>query len=113
MITKKEILIKKKILFSKIRYYSDELIIFILLVASIMLADAIDMRVRGKQAVSGVIYFDWLNILISGILAIAFYGSMYTKWKYNDLKKPPLIKRISSAILQGIAWRTTTGWVRS
>jgi hypothetical protein len=96
----------------KIFWYIDEFIVLILSVAAVMASDAIMKKAKGGNIVAGDIFTDWLNVGISALLAIASYGTMYTKIKYNDSAKPPFIKRAANAILQGVAWRTIFGFTR-
>jgi len=37
---------------------------------------------------------------------------MYIKWNPEFTDKPPLIKRMASAILQGIAWQSIVSWAK-
>jgi hypothetical protein len=101
---------KKKDTFKKFIYYVDEFSIFLFSIAAVVLADAIGQRIKGKMASVDVVFIDWLNVLVSVIIAVISYGSSYTVFKYNDKEKPSYVKRVSAVILQGIAWRTVVGW---
>jgi hypothetical protein len=92
----------------KIKYFLDEAIVLLFSIGAIMLSEAVKKRMSGEKAVSGDIYYDWLNVIISGIIAIIVYSSMYIKFDTNFKDKPPLIKRIANAILQGIAWQSNS-----
>ena len=96
--------------FKKVIYYIDEFSIFVFSIVSVVIADAVGQRIKGKMASTDVVFLDWLNIVISVFIAVISYGSTYTKFKYNDKEKPPYLKRASVVILQGIAWRTIVGW---
>ncbi len=48
---------------------------------------------------------DMPNLIISSIAAFIYYGLVYTDFKFKG-KEPPLIKRMASALLAGIASRT-------
>jgi len=102
----KEILIRKKIL-----YYVDEISILLFTIGAVVASDALMKRAKGQQASTGDFFTDWLNLGLSIFLALGTYGSMYTKWKFNDSKKPPFPKRLSSAIIKGIGWRAAMGFV--
>lgn len=101
---------KKLDTWKKFVYYIDEFSIFLFSILAVVIADAVGQRIKGKMASTDVVFLDWLNILISVFIAVISYGSTYTKFKYNDKEKPSYIKRASSVLLQGIAWRTIVGW---
>jgi hypothetical protein len=101
---------KKEDIKLRVIYYVDELSILLISVISVILSDAITKRARGKLATVGDLALDWLNLLISALLALLSYGMFNTKFKYNDNKKPPYYKRLSNSILNGIAWRAIIGY---
>jgi hypothetical protein len=90
----------------KIMYYVDELSVFIICIIGVALSDTIQKISDGHLATANDIFLTWPQFLVSSLIAIMVYGGMYTKWKYNDENKPAWIKRASSALLQGVAWRT-------
>lgn len=101
---------RKQDIRQRIIYYVDELSILLISVISVILSDAITKRAKGHFATVGDLSLDWLNLLISALLALLSYGMFNTKFKYNDNKKPPYYKRLSTSILNGIAWRTIIGY---
>jgi hypothetical protein len=101
---------RKELRRKKAFYYLDEFSIFLFSVAAVIFADAIDQRIKGRNASAEVILLDWLNVLISIFLAIITYGAVHTQFKYSDEDKAPYFKRASTALLQGIAWRSIVGW---
>jgi len=96
----------------KILYYIDEIVVLFAAIAAIVLSEAIKKRMTGEVAQMSDVYFDWLNVAISSIIAIIVYSSMYIKFDPDFKDKPPLIKRMSNAILQGIAWQTIVTWAK-
>lgn len=96
----------------KFLYYLDEILVLLSSTVAVIFTDAIQKRAMGKQAGTGDIMLDWVNVIISAIMAIITYGSMYTKFKYNDESKPPLPKRVANAMLQGIAWQNIVSSIK-
>ena len=101
---------KKKEIIQRIVYYLDEMSILFFSVVAVVFSDAITKRARGQLASIDDLALDWLNLLISALLALLTYGMLNTKFKYNDNKKPPYYKRLSNSILNGIAWRAIIGY---
>ena len=102
---------KKAIQRAKFIYYIDEFSVLVATLIAVVFSDAIGKRASGQVAVSGDLLLDWINLIISGILALVTYGTLHTQFVFNDKKKPPYIKRLTTALLQGIAWRSIIGWV--
>ena len=100
----------KQLRHSKLIYYIDELSILLFVMAAVVVAEAFVMRSKGQMATLEVVYLDWLNLIISGVLAIIAYSGLHTVWKYNDKSKLPYMKRVVTGISQGIMWRTIIGW---
>jgi hypothetical protein len=96
---------------AKVLYYIDEFSILLATLLAVVFSDAIATRASGGSATSGDILLDWVNMTISGILALVTYATLHTQFKFNDKKKPPYIKRLTTALSQGIAWRVVIGWV--
>jgi uncharacterized BrkB/YihY/UPF0761 family membrane protein len=95
----------------KIFYYIGELCTLGVTLISVVLSDVIASRAKGNAVQTGDIQLDWLNLTISAILALMTYGFGYSDFRYvEDAKKPPLVKRLSNAVLTGIAWRSILGW---
>lgn len=101
---------KKQLRRSKFIYYLDEFSILMFALAAVIISEAFIMRAKGMAATTDVIYLDWLNLIISAMLALISYGSLHTQWKYNDKSKPGYYKRVISAISTGVMWRTIMGW---
>ena len=95
---------------SKILYFIDEFSILLFALAAVVISEAFIMRAKGQMATTDVIYLDWLNLVISAMLALISYGSLHTQWKYNDKSKPAYYKRVISAVSNGVMWRTIMGW---
>lgn len=110
MVTKNDL--KKELSTKKRIYYFEEITILLVTLLSVVFSDAIMKRATGELATTNDILFDWVNLIISGILALVSYGTMFTQFTYTDKTKPPLIKRIATAIMNGIAWRTIIGWTK-
>ena len=102
---------KKALKKAKLLYYLDEISVLIITLLAVIFSDAISKRASGQVATSGDLLLDWVNLVISGILALVTYGTLHTQFVFNDKKKPPYIKRLTTALLQGIAWRSIIGWV--
>lgn len=92
-------------------YWIDECLVLFISVVSVVIADTLVKRSQGRPAAIGDVFLDPLNLVVSAFLALIVYGSMYTKWRYNDADKPPFFKRAANAALQGVAWRTLVGGV--
>ena len=103
---------EKKKVEKKRRYYIEEFTILLVTLLSVVFSDAIMKRASGELATTNDILFDWVNLIVSGILAVVSYGTMFTQFQYSNKTKPPLIKRIATAIMNGIAWRTIIGWTK-
>ena len=95
---------------SKLIYYIDEFSILLFALVAVIISEAFVMRAKGQMATADVIYLDWVNLIISCILALISYGTLHTQWKYNDKNKAPYFKRVIGAFSQGIMWRTIMGW---
>ena len=102
---------KKAMQKAKLIYYIDEFSILLATLIAVIFSDAIAKRASGMAATSGDLMLDWINLVISGILALVTYGTLHTQFVFNDKKKPPYIKRLTTALLQGVAWRSIIGWV--
>ena len=101
---------KSKILFMKVLNIVEEIIILLISCIAVILSDVISKYAKGNNISEKDLSINWLSLIVSCILALMCYGTMYTKFKFDDIKKPPLIKRISASILNGIAWRSIVGW---
>ncbi len=98
----------KRIRRLKVIYYIDETIVLCATVVGVVSADALLKRLKGEKVTKQDVFTDGLNLAFSALLAVAYYGKVYTKLKYSDATKPPLIQRLANAIFSGIAMRTTT-----
>lgn len=94
----------------QILYYIDELSILLITFISVFLSDAVEhVSINGFDG-EAELSFEWIEIIIAALLSVVVYASIHSKFRYNDESKPPYIKRVSIAILQGIAWRAVVGW---
>lgn len=93
-------------------YYLDEFIVLVFSIIGVVFSEIIGKRASGEIVDISDPSLGWFNILISSLIAIIVYSSMNIQFTFNDNKKPPLIKRIANALLQGIAWRTIVGAVK-
>ena len=112
-LTKKELeeLEKEQELFwKKVKYYFQEFFVLFMTFVGVVLSDAMAKRQSGEMATVKDVFWDWFNLVLSAVGALVCYGVTFTKFKYNDNAKPPLIKRGITAISLGIAWRTGLGW---
>ena len=96
----------KKNRLKNILYFIDEFSILLASVVAVISSEVVFKAVKGQKLNSGDIQLNWLNVIISSMIAVITYGSMYTKFKPSDAAKPPYIKRLANALLQGIAWRS-------
>lgn len=96
----------------KILYYIDEILVLSCTVIGVLISEAISLMSQGDVPTFKDIFKGWMSFILSSIIAIMVYGNLYTEFKYNDKNKPLLIKRITTAISMGIAWRTIVGMVR-
>jgi hypothetical protein len=96
----------------KIFYYLDEIFILLVTVSSVIFSEAVLNRAKGNNPVTGDVRLDLINLVVSSLLALMTYGLSYSDFRYTEeIKKPPLIKRLSASILNGIAWRSIIGGV--
>lgn len=103
---------EKELFWKKVKYYFQEFFILFMTFVGVLISDAMSQRSKGNIATLNDIYYDWLNLLLSAAGALICYGTLFTKFKYNDSTKPPLIKRGVTALALGIAWRTGIGWAQ-
>ena len=97
------ILTKKKIL-----YYLDEAFIILVILISVICAEAVHKAIKGKRVTWVDFVIDVPNLIISALMAISLYGGMYTR-PYSEKAKAHLSKRIAMAIQIGISWRLMIG----
>ena len=100
---------KRKLRIAKIWYYVDEFSIFLIVLAGVVLSDAIQKRAQGQLAGTGDLFLDSFNLVISAIISITAYASINTRFKYNDKGKPRWITRVSTGLGLGVMWRTLQG----
>lgn len=96
----------------RVLYYIDELVVLLFSIIGVVCSEVIGKKAKGEIVSSSDIPFDWFNMLISSLIAIIVYSSMNVQFVFNDNKKPPLVKRMANALLQGIAWQTIVGSVK-
>ena len=102
----------KKEFKAKLIFYFDECIVFLFMLVAIIASDIIHSYIKGKAISGSQLRLDPISIGIAVFIAIISYGRMYNSFNFKLsesgelLRKEPLIKRISEAILQGIAWKT-------
>jgi len=89
-------------------YYLDEFSIFAVVILSVLMSEAVEKMVKGHPIAN--LGFDWVRVVPSFLVAVMVYGGIHTKWAPNDLSKPSWPKRASTAVAQGIAWRSIIGW---
>jgi hypothetical protein len=89
----------------KVAYYIEEILVLTCTLVGIIVAEAIQKRAKGQPIGSGDLWLDWYNLLISTILALIYYGGLYTNWKDFERTKPALPKRIGTALLTGAGWK--------
>ena len=77
---------------AKIIYYLDEMSVLLAVLISVIFSDAIAKRASGQIATTGDLQLDWINLVISSFLALITYGTLHTKFVFNDKKKPLYIK---------------------
>jgi hypothetical protein len=97
---------KKELKKYKIIYFVDELSIFLVSIAAVLLSDLVAMAVNRGISNVGDVFITWPQLLIASLITIITYGSMYTNFNYSDKSKPPWIKRAANGALQGIAWKS-------
>lgn len=89
----------------KAAYYAEEVMVLLCTLIGIIVAEAIQKRAKGQPIGSADFFLDWYNLVISTILALIYYGGLYTQWKDFERTKPPLMKRIGTALLTGAGWK--------
>lgn len=109
---REEELKRKAIRHAQLLYYIDELSILTFVLVGIVLSEAIAQRANGKLATWKDLHLDFLNLIVSSIIALITYSSMHIKFKFNDKQKPSYVKRAANALLSGIAWRTIMAGAR-
>ena len=97
---------KKK---AKVLYYIDEAIILLVTFLSVLLSEAVETyALKGSD-----VELPQMNIaviIVAGLASIVSYSFIHKTFKYKETDKAPRVKRIATAILQGIAWKTVVGW---
>ena len=93
-------------------YYIDEMSILLISLLAVIFADSFTKLTMGKAVSWKDFAIGWPRLIVSCFAALAFYGTIHTKWRYNDKAKPEWCKRAATAILQGVAWRTLIGGVK-
>ena len=86
-------------------YVIEEVLVLACTLVGIIVAEAVKKRAEGKPIGAGDFFLDWYNLLISTILALIYYGGLYTNWKDFERAKPALPKRIGTALLTGAGWK--------
>ena len=96
--------------FKKFIYYLDEAIVFTITVLAIIFSDTLQLIIKGQTPTSIAFTTSWTKIVISAFITIMLYGTMNSAWKFDDHRdKPPMIKRIYTSVMLGIAWKSMIG----
>jgi hypothetical protein len=95
--------------FKKFIYYLDEGIVFLITVVAIIFSDTIQLILKGQTPAHGAFFASWTKIAVSAFIAVMLYGSVNNTWKFNDRDKPPLIKRVYTSVMMGLAWKSLIG----
>ena len=82
----------------------DEAIILGIVLLAVISADAFKKALSGLPVRWEDFLIGWPNFIISSLVAITVYGSMYVR-PYSEKEKAPFVKRAAQAIIQGFAWR--------
>jgi uncharacterized BrkB/YihY/UPF0761 family membrane protein len=98
----------------KIFYYMGELCTLFVTLSAVLLSDIISSKGKaGNEIQVTDLNLNWVSLAVSAILALMTYGFAYSDFRYTeDAKKPPLVKRLSNAIMIGISWRSILGWTQ-
>ena len=104
MKTKRDPVLTKK----KVLYYLDEAFIILIILISVICAEAVHKAIKGKFVTWADFIIDIPNLIIAALMAISLYGGMYTR-PYSEKAKAHLSKRIAMAIQVGISWRLMIG----
>lgn len=101
---------KEQIKATKVRrlYIFEEVCVLLCTLAGVVVSEALQKRAAGKPVFSGDFLLDLPNFVVSVVVALIYYGTLYSNFKDFSMKRPPLAKRISFALLTGVAWRTLT-----
>jgi hypothetical protein len=85
-------------------HWVDEASVLLIVLAAVVFADAFKKAIRGGDILWSDFSTSLPNLMVSSLIAIAVYGSMYTR-PYSEKDKAPFIKRASAAVTQGFCWR--------
>jgi hypothetical protein len=94
----------------KAAHIAEEMLVLACTLVGIVISQAFGKRKEGLSITFSDFFLDWPNLLVSVAIALIYYGSLYTNFKDVGTKKPPLAKRVSTALLTGVAWRTLTNF---
>ena len=100
---------RREILWKKIRYTLEEIAVLLCTIIGVITADAFEDMKKGGSPDIESIWKGWLNLILSCLAALMVYGTLYSKFGYNDKAKPYIIKRIATAFFIGTAWKTYMG----
>lgn len=88
----------------KVQYYFDEAFILLIVLIGVISADAFHRAIHGRYITMEDFTSNIPMLIISALIAVIVYGSMYTR-PYSDKQKAPLPKRMGAALTQGLTWR--------
>lgn len=88
----------------KFVYYLDEFLILGVILISVISADAVQKAIKSLPVTGADFVTNIPNLIVSCMVAIVIYGSMYIR-PYSEKEKAPVIKRVTNAMQAGFAWR--------
>jgi hypothetical protein len=88
----------------KIVYYLDEILILLIVLISVISADAIHKAIKGKSVGWHDFLISWPNLIVSALVSIFVYGSLYSR-PYSEKEKAPMYRRAAAAVTQGFTWK--------
>ena len=93
----------------KFWYYFDEFLTLFFTFIGVLISSFIHEYNQGRLHPFKGTHLNWFTIGISAVISIISYGMFHTNLNYNEDKKPPLIKRLATALFHGISYRTLLG----
>jgi hypothetical protein len=94
--------VKKKVI-----YYIDEALIFLITIFAIVFDKTVIKLLKTGTLDINSLSVTWPQLVAASFITIMLYGIANKSFKYNTKDKPPMMKRIYTAVFIGIGWQST------
>lgn len=81
-------------------------------IIGVMISEAIFIYREGGVPTMEDVWKGWLSFILSCLMALMAYGNLHSQFKYNDKQKPPILKRMVTALSMGMSWKTLLGLIK-